>query len=549
MAMLQCDVCGGKLKGKPGGIYECEFCGVEYDIAWAKAKIQEIKGTVQVEGTVEVVGSVKVDGAVKVEGSVSIESLLKRAKLALEDEDWHTADECCNKILDIDPENAQAYLGRLMSQLKVGNLDALADQKKPFDNNDNYKKAYRFADMPLRTLLEGHLHTIKERNKKEQLALEQKKQQEQLAREARLSAAKEKLSLIRNKTQQVQHILSTGFGYAIGVQIDGTVISVGVDSHKPSGTDVWENIIAVSAACRFVVGLKANGTVVAAGDNENGQCNVDQWKNIIAVSAGGSHAVGLMSDGTVVATEYLDSKYNEHLGQCDVADWKDIVAISAGDRHTVGLKSDGTVVSTKMLKYDHGESDVADWKDIVAVSAGYGFTVGLRSNGTVVLTKDNSRHNYYEAESWEDIVAISAGMDHVVGIRSDGTVIATKPYIYHSYGKYHDSGKCDTKDWVDIVAVDAGEQNTIGLRTDGTVVMVGYGKEENNSYLRNWKLFKNLENYELERKISMEEKRQEEEAKRIAVQRRNAGLCQHCGGELKGLFSKKCVSCGKPKDY
>ena len=37
MAMLQCDVCGGKLKGKPGGIYECEFCGVEYDTAWAKA--------------------------------------------------------------------------------------------------------------------------------------------------------------------------------------------------------------------------------------------------------------------------------------------------------------------------------------------------------------------------------------------------------------------------------------------------------------------------------------------------------------------------------
>lgn len=27
------------------------------------------------------------------------------------------------------------------------------------------------------------------------------------------------------------------------------------------------------------------------------------------------------------------------------------------------------------------------------------------------------------------------------------------------------------------------------------------------------------------------------------------GLCQYCGGTFKGVFSKKCSSCGKPKDY
>jgi hypothetical protein len=43
-----------------------------------------------------------------------------------------------------------------------------------------------------------------------------------------------------------------------------------------------------------------------------------------------------------------------------------------------------------------------------------------------------------------------------------------------------------------------------------------------------------------------------EEKERIAMQQRgwrNAGRCQHCGGELKGFFSKKCVQCGKSKDY
>ena len=30
---------------------------------------------------------------------------------------------------------------------------------------------------------------------------------------------------------------------------------------------------------------------------------------------------------------------------------------------------------------------------------------------------------------------------------------------------------------------------------------------------------------------------------------RQLGLCQHCGGELKGILSKTCVDCGKKKDY
>ena len=49
-----------------------------------------------------------------------------------------------------------------------------------------------------------------------------------------------------------------------------------------------------------------------------------------------------------------------------------------------------------------------------------------------------------------------------------------------------------------------------------------------------------------------ENERKREEAERMAMQQRgwrNAGCCQHCGGELRGFFSKKCVSCGKPKDY
>ena len=39
MAALKCEICGGGLIGKPGGVFECEYCGVKYDTSWAKAKI------------------------------------------------------------------------------------------------------------------------------------------------------------------------------------------------------------------------------------------------------------------------------------------------------------------------------------------------------------------------------------------------------------------------------------------------------------------------------------------------------------------------------
>ena len=43
-----------------------------------------------------------------------------------------------------------------------------------------------------------------------------------------------------------------------------------------------------------------------------------------------------------------------------------------------------------------------------------------------------------------------------------------------------------------------------------------------------------------------EEKRKEEILKK---ERRDKGVCQHCGGEFKGWLIKKCSTCGKRKDY
>ena len=101
--------------------------------------------------------------------NANVLSMLKRVFIFLEDGDWSSADEYCEKALDIDPENGEAYLGKLMARLKVNSREALKDQAEPFDNNNDFKKAIRFGDNSLKAELNGYVNYINSRNKKEKL--------------------------------------------------------------------------------------------------------------------------------------------------------------------------------------------------------------------------------------------------------------------------------------------------------------------------------------------------------------------------------------------
>lgn len=97
-------------------------------------------------------------------GNANITPLLKRVFMFLEDGDFSSADEYCEKVLDINPETPEAYLGKLMAELRVNRQEELADCDLPFDERNNYKKAIRFADNELKTTLTGYIDYILERN-------------------------------------------------------------------------------------------------------------------------------------------------------------------------------------------------------------------------------------------------------------------------------------------------------------------------------------------------------------------------------------------------
>lgn len=99
----------------------------------------------------------------------NVAPLLKRIFIFLEDGDWASANEYCERVLDVDPENVSAYLGKLMANCQAKTQEGLKDCGAPFDDNPNYQKVMRFADEDLKSTLDGYIEHIKNRNENTRL--------------------------------------------------------------------------------------------------------------------------------------------------------------------------------------------------------------------------------------------------------------------------------------------------------------------------------------------------------------------------------------------
>jgi len=106
-----------------------------------------------------------IDQEIKAGAAPSFESLMKRAWMFLEDEEWKRADEYFDRVLDIGPEHAPAYLGKLCAELKIKDEADLANHAVPLDDMRNYQRALRFADARLSVKLEGYNQAIMSRIK------------------------------------------------------------------------------------------------------------------------------------------------------------------------------------------------------------------------------------------------------------------------------------------------------------------------------------------------------------------------------------------------
>lgn len=84
----------------------------------------------------------------------TVEPLLKRVLIFLEDGDFAKADNFCETVLNADPENARAYLYKVMASKGVRDENGLSRLGKKIQDDSNFIKAVRFANKEEKKQLE-----------------------------------------------------------------------------------------------------------------------------------------------------------------------------------------------------------------------------------------------------------------------------------------------------------------------------------------------------------------------------------------------------------
>ena len=136
MKAIKCELCGSNDVVKQDGLYVCQHCGTKYTVDEAKK--------LMIEGTVDVRGTVKVDK------SNEVYNLLKLAQEAISSVNGEEAYSYANRVLEIEPENAQAWFLRMkgvgltaiLKDLKVLEVIKAGNNAIKFSNNELSKDVY-----------------------------------------------------------------------------------------------------------------------------------------------------------------------------------------------------------------------------------------------------------------------------------------------------------------------------------------------------------------------------------------------------------------------
>jgi alpha-tubulin suppressor-like RCC1 family protein/tetratricopeptide (TPR) repeat protein len=491
MTILKCKTCGEDITVAEGAANAiCSFCGTDMTLPTAAQG-----ATAAVPG---------------------IESLHKRVMLFFEDGDFKQADEYCDRILDIDPEYAPAYIGKLCAELNLKNEADLAKHSKPLAEYSNYQKAVRFADSKLRGTYENYNKATLDRQEAERAEAERRAGLAKMAKKKALRTIKRiviavivaavaitlivvlvivpamrygdagnlfeagkyqeaanKYRWLGDYKDSAERELESRYMHAAGLYDAGQYADAAgwfsalddyEDSSERASASRYMQAEELNNAGRYGLAIMIFYSLDGYKDSEERALELrPAWVAGLSqkISAGGYHTVGLKPDGKVVAVGNNDE------GQCEVSGWSDIVSVSAGTAHTVGLKSDGTVIAVGLN--GNGQCDVGDWSDIVSVSAGTAHTVGLKSDGTVVAIGLND-DGQCDVDLYNNVILISADGNRTLGVKFDINISNRIGAITSA-----DNFRTITtaKSGVGAISVSAGLRHTVMLLLDGTVAAWG----------------------------------------------------------------------------
>ena len=454
-------------------------------------------------------------------GIANTAPLIKRVFMFLEDGDWNSADEYCEKVLDIDPETAEAYLGKLMAELRVRKKEELKDCTEPFDERNSYKKVLRFADEKLRATLAGYIEHINTRNENARLDgiyaqakrnMASAESEDDYIKAASIfesigryldSATLAQTCYEKAEITRKDAILIKGKEQMSG----GTVSDYKAAIISFESVAGWRDADDEARACRKKIEeIKVNAEAMRLKREQQAEFARKKAQRIakiikIIVSVTISIICVVITFIIVLNTVIIPNcKYNEAIALMDAGKYTEaIVAFNELDGYkdsedkidecntaildgkyndAIVLMDEGkyeeAIVAFEELNGYKDSDDKLNECTVIILDSKYNEAIALMDAGkyTEAIVAFNELDGYKDSKKYlVDLLeplfvrnSISARIYHTVGLKSDGDVVAVGPNFY---------GQCDVSNWTDIVAISAGTFHTVGLKFDGTVVAVG----------------------------------------------------------------------------
>ncbi len=99
--------------------------------------------------------------------SPGVTSLMERAYLFMEDGNFASAEEYLDRVLDIDPKFASAYVAKVCVAFQLRREAELAETTFQYEDNADWRKAMRFANPQQKAIYENYAAKVKERTERQ----------------------------------------------------------------------------------------------------------------------------------------------------------------------------------------------------------------------------------------------------------------------------------------------------------------------------------------------------------------------------------------------
>lgn len=487
--------------------------------------------------------------------------LLERAYMFLEDSEWDNATAYCERVLDLEPKNAMAYLGKFLAELRLTQVSALKTYTEVYIENVHYKKARKYASAELSTELDEYLRVVHE----------------------------QKMDEDYGKTLELYQSANDEMSYEVA--------AVALEKLIP-----WKNSEVLSRECRSKLKeLQNDKTYQTAKELLNSEevDDLEKARNMLLSIADWRDAKSLLTrcNDTIrnfnTQKVYLSAKRKMKTKNVDsiqsaIDDFTSIISW-ADSKVLIDQCHNLLEECEKEAKYQIAIKE-ANTKGIVSVLApmeAYAFAAKALQKVVADLSSLNGwRDSEQKIKEFErrivELTEISENFETIKTYRSAKAKMESKRpesiktaiEEFESIIEWKDSEKLLQRCYTLLDEIEKGPTYSAAItiaNSKGVVSVLApveaYSSAQ--SALREAiEMLKTLNGWrdseqkikEYERQIAklqqkelalQEIRKQEDEKKKIERQRtwRSTGKCQHCGGNLKGFFAKKCVECGREKDY